>query len=108
MIQLPEPKKDLNKAVPKKYGHKKEAIAALDVDKMMFLMGKLSSLRKSEPGMFKDLQVDHQTEEIGRYSDHQIIMKINNCTEASIRNNPALYLAMNREAWNRNLMKDKS
>jgi hypothetical protein len=82
---------------------KKEVKAELDIDKLLWFMGKLSALRKASPELFKKEKVDHEMEVVGGYSDYALIMKINNCTENSIQNNPCLYLAINYEAWNRNL-----
>jgi len=111
IIKFPENKKE--EKLPIESGNaypmkkERESTVSLDVDKMAFLMGKLSALKKSNPEMFKKLKIDHEMDMVGKYDDYELIMKINNCTENSIRNNPCLYLAINYETWNRNLTDDK-
>lgn len=107
IIEFPGPKnKYTEKVTPKKYKHEQEPLVSLDMDKYMWLMGILSAFKKSDPDSFKKLRVQDRMEAVGEYSDHELIMKINNCTENSINADPCLYLAMNYEAWNRNLIKD--
>ncbi|MDP1619723.1 MAG: hypothetical protein Q8L11_01895 [Candidatus Moranbacteria bacterium] len=97
------PKPEANGVEESGSPEKKESKVDLDVDKMLWLMGRLASLRESNPEMFKKEKVDYEMGEVGEYDDYKLIMKVNNCTENNLKNNPASYLAINYEVWNRNL-----
>ncbi len=88
---------------PSSLENKGESKVDLDMGKLLYFMGTLAALRKASPELFKKEKVDYEMGVVGDYSDFELIMKINNCTENTIINNPCLYLAINYEAWNRNL-----
>ena len=82
---------------------RRESSVELENAKYFLLMGTLSSLKKTNPEIFPEEEVELAREEVVEYDDFELIMKINNCTENAIKNNPCLYLAINYETWDRNL-----
>ena len=109
IIKFPEKK---NKNIPAEPGmahrmeKEQESNVEINTDKMLFLMGKLAAIKREDPGIFHKTKIDHEMEELKYHSDYSLIMRVNNCNEMSIRNNPILYLAINYEVWNRGLMRD--
>ncbi|MFA7209329.1 MAG: hypothetical protein WC120_03500 [Parcubacteria group bacterium] len=70
-------------------------------------MGKLNGLKTEKPGLFDEEKIRYEMGAVRDYDDHELIMKINNCTEDAIRNKPIMYMAINIEAWNRNIAENK-
>ncbi|TSD01348.1 MAG: hypothetical protein Athens071425_435, partial [Parcubacteria group bacterium Athens0714_25] len=60
-----------------------------------------------KPGLFNEEKIRYEMGAVHDYDDYELIMKINNCTENIIRSNPILYMAINREAWFRNIAGNK-
>lgn len=79
----------------------------LDQDKAVWLKNRISELAKTKPELFSDdNMIDDQMKAVSRYSDFELIMKINDCTESSVMEEPYKYLAMKYVSINRGIMPD--
>lgn len=63
-------------------------------------------MRENNPKLFDPEEINYEKGIVGKYTDYEISMRVNNCTKEAIQKKPCFYLALNYEMWDRNLLRN--